>query len=206
MPSLLHIFFPCIVYVVVVFAHEKSNSNYIRSLHCRKDESSVISKLYLDMRSSTANLSCSNQSWLVSMRDWGVEHGRSSGVFVNIGFKKGNSFAIWMNLLFSQSFMTPKEWHEGLLKIMTNDNKEPCGPCDCETVDASKSLSDGKNVSSFEFVFVGMDIDRRNIDLVSAVVGCSHSGSLLQGDGVIIGLLIKSYECVVCNRLHDTYV
>eukprot|EP01036_Dinobryon_divergens_P037865 gene37865-49623_t len=116
------------------------------------------------------------------MRDWNIEHGRSSGVFVNIGFNKGYNFAIWMNLLVPWSLITPKVWHAGLQKLLDKDKDDECGLCgDCKTVISPTSLGDKRKESSSEYVFIGVDINRRNIDLVSSVAGCSHARSWLQG-------------------------
>ena len=157
-------------------------NNNSRSLHCTEYESNKLSALFRDIRYSVEQTSCPKETWLESMRDWNIEHGRSSGVFVNIGFNKGYNFAIWMNLLVPWSLMTPKVWYEGLQKVMDKDKDDECGLCgDCKTVISSTSLNDKRNESSSEYVFIGVDINRRNIDLVSSVAGCSHSKSWLQG-------------------------
>eukprot|EP01035_Chromulina_nebulosa_P032784 gene32784-43821_t len=177
MRSHVLILLPCLVYVTAF----SPNSNYSRSLHCKETESSFLSKVFRDTRSIEKSF-CPKETWLESMRDSNIEHGKSSGVFVNIGFNKGYNFAIWMNLLVPWSFMTAKVWHAGLLQFMNKDKEETCGFChDCETVVKSTSSGHDRNESSSEYVFIGVDINRRNIDLVSSVSGCSHSMSWLEG-------------------------
>ena len=167
------------------YEKEKSNNNNSRSLHCTEYESDKLSALFRDIRNSVEKTFCPKETWLESMRDWNIENGKSSGVFVNIGFNKGYNFAIWMNLLAPWSLMTPKVWHEGLQRFLSKDKEDTCGFCgDCETVISSSSLGDTRNASSSEYVFIGVDINMRNIDLVSSVAGCSRSGSWLQGSEI----------------------
>jgi hypothetical protein len=99
-----------------------------------------------------------------------------------------------MNLLVPGSTMTPKVWHEGIKKVMDKGKEDTCGFCgDCKTVISSTSLNDKRKESSSEYVFIGVDINRRNIDLVSSIAGCSHSKSWLEGsDDVFIDKLILS--------------
>ena len=171
------------------------NANFIEfrntSLQCSNEESLFLSNSFRKSGRLGRDASyCPNELWLNEMQESNIKVGRGTGVFINIGFNKGYNFANWMNIFLSWSTMTPSIWHTQMSSLLVT-GEDTCGFCnDCSVVFNKQKGPTNES----EFVFVGIDINMINIEVVSKVLHCSSINYLEEGL-----LFLTLWAANVCN-------
>jgi len=124
---------------------------------------------------------CPKQEWLQDISYFSQRSSNRKRLFVNIGFNKGYNFAMWMNLFAPITGITPMIWHTFLQKF----GVDFCGPCDdCKEIFVSNRYSQSSSADPSDIVMVGVDINRRNVKLISDIISYGQSIDKLNFRGV----------------------
>lgn len=123
---------------------------------------------------------CPGDMWFEQMAQ-NQDTGTNGGVFINIGFNKGYNFAKLMNIFTPWNKVTPGVWHEHIPSAMSY---EGCGACDdCKSLHTV--VSNQESTNDDDFIFIGLDLNRRNIELVEKSIeslnNTSSSGVKMNG-------------------------
>ena len=142
------------------------------------EESIRLSSAFLHASKNDDNSFCPHEIWLEAMQEMDLKEIRTDGVYLNIGFNKGYNFANWMSLFVPWSTMTAKKWGESLLKVLDGKKEDICGFCNDCTSEFRKSINNG-TARKGDHIFIGVDINKKNIDIVSRVLNCSNAEGLI---------------------------
>ena len=146
-------------------------------LNCSTEESTRLSVAFLHANKMHDFSSCPHETWLEAMQEMDIEENRINGVYVNIGFNKGYNFANWMSLFVPWSPMTPNKWGDALVTFLDPTKQDLCGFCGDCTSNFHKTVRNDSRKG--EQIFIGVDINKYNINVVSRVLNCSHSEGLI---------------------------
>eukprot|EP01036_Dinobryon_divergens_P035065 gene35065-45388_t len=167
------------MFSIIEAYNERSEDSKLQKLirrsriDCSTEESERISIALMHASKKIDFSSCPHEIWLEAMQESDVRDKRINGVYVNIGFNKGYNFANWMNLFVPWSSMTPSKWGDALITFLDPTKQDLCGFCaDC-TSKFHKTI--GNDSRKGEQIFIGVDINKYNINVVSRVLSCSHS-------------------------------
>ena len=115
--------------------------------------------------------SCPNDMWLVDMANTARE---KTHIFINVGFNKGYNLASWMNAFIPEKNVTPKSWYKALVNSNMSKFAE-CGACqDCkfEFPQSLPKFSETQHRNATrDVVFIGIDLNCKNIDVVNEIIG-----------------------------------
>jgi len=110
------------------------------------------------------NSTCPDDAWLQDMSD-SLSQTRRKILLINIGVNKGYNFASWMNAFAPGTGMSFLLWHN----LLENFGITNCGCHECSN--SSVNVSPLPPVVDYSnIVMVGLDINERNIRLISNVV------------------------------------
>lgn len=103
-------------------------------------------------------------------------------ILINIGFNKGYNFAVWLNT-FTSLNVSSSVWYDYLQKWKSMNNKV-VNQVDCGNCNDCKFTYNIRNINTNRIRFIGIDLNKQNVELVSGVFSSLNTTGQLKGVSV----------------------